>query len=136
MELIWPGLIHFDKVAAASTVKNGTSLMRVRILKPAKTAMQSGRGGTDEWHIEPELATARTPEPLMGWVSANDTLSELTGRLRFHTPEEAASFARRHGWDYTIELPSERRVLPRNYLDNFRITRPQDEERQTSGKKT
>jgi len=27
----------------------------------------------------------------------------------------------------TVEEPSERRVIPRNYLDNFRIKRPQDE---------
>jgi len=108
--------------------------MRVRILKPAKTAMQSGRAGIDEWRIEPERATPRTPESLMGWVSADDTLSELCGRLRFHTPEEAASFARRNGWEYVVEIPAERNVRPRNYLDNFRIIRPEDEERKFSGK--
>jgi hypothetical protein len=110
--------------------------MRVRIHQPAKNAMQSGRAGTEDWRIEPELATPRMPEPLMGWVSAGDTLSELQGRLRFRTPEEAVSFARRKGWDYVMEEPAERRVRPRNYLDNFRITRPEDEERQISGKKS
>ncbi len=109
--------------------------MRVRIHQPIKSAMQSGRAGTEEWRIDPEPHTPRTPEPLMGWVSADDTLGELTGRLRFRSPEEAVSFARRKGWDYVIEEPAERRVRPRNYLDNFRIVRPEDEERQISGKK-
>jgi len=104
--------------------------MRVRIYKPAKSAAQSGRGGTHEWLLEPELLTPRTPEPLMGWVSAGDTLTELRGRMRFGNAEEAISFARKNGWDYALEEAAERRIQPRNYLDNFRIVRPQDEERQ------
>jgi hypothetical protein len=103
--------------------------MRIRIFQPSKNAMQSGRAGMDDWRIEPELATPRVPESLMGWVSAGDTLSELCGRLRFRTREEAASFARRKGWEYFVEEPALRRIRPRNYLDNFRIIRPEDEER-------
>ena len=91
--------------------------------------MQSGRAGTGDWRIEPERATPRMPEPLMGWVSAGDTLSELCGRLRFRTRDEAASFAHRKGWEYFVEEPNERKVRPRNYLDNFKIIRPEDEER-------
>jgi hypothetical protein len=103
--------------------------MRVRIYKPAKSAAQSGRGKTQEWLLEPELMTPRTVEPLMGWISASDTMSELRDRLRFETPEEAISFARRNNWEYVLEEPTERRINPRNYLDNFRIVRPEDEER-------
>ncbi|HUY68116.1 MAG TPA: ETC complex I subunit [Alphaproteobacteria bacterium] len=105
--------------------------MRVRIYKPAKTAAQSGRALTHEWLAEPEAFTARPPEPLMGWVSAGDTMSEMRQRLRFRTIEEAVAFARKQGWDYAIEEPAARRVRPRNYLDNFRITRPEDEERRS-----
>jgi hypothetical protein len=110
--------------------------MRVRILRPAKSAMQSGRAGTCEWRIEPELVTPRMPEALMGWASSGDTLGELSRRLSFKTMEEAVAFARQNRWDYVIELPAERRVRPRNYLDNFRIVRPEDEERQISGRKS
>jgi ETC complex I subunit conserved region len=103
--------------------------MRVRIYRPAKSAAQSGRAGTHEWLMEPELLTPRTPEPLMGWVSSNDTFSEMRKRLVFRTQDEAVAFARRNGFEFMVEEPAERRVTPRNYLDNFRITRPQDEER-------
>ncbi|NDE91030.1 MAG: hypothetical protein EB059_07850, partial [Alphaproteobacteria bacterium] len=41
--------------------------LRVRIFQSAKSTMQSGRAKTHEWSIEPELLTARTPEPMMGW---------------------------------------------------------------------
>ncbi|MGE3622329.1 MAG: ETC complex I subunit [Bdellovibrionales bacterium] len=108
--------------------------MRVRIYQPAKNAMQSGRAKYCEWRIDPVLETPRTPEPLMGWLRAGETLGELMGRMSFRTPEEAASFARRNGWDYTIDLPEERRVRPRSYLDNFRIVRPEDEERRYAKK--
>ena len=103
--------------------------MRVRIYRPAKSAAQSGRAGTLEWLMEPALLTPRTPEPLMGWVSSADTFSEMRKRLRFGTMDDAIAFARRSGFEFTVEEPAERRVTPRNYLDNFRITRPQDEER-------
>jgi hypothetical protein len=105
--------------------------MRVRIYKPAKTAAQSGRARTHEWLVEPEIVTPRTPESLMGWVSAGDTMSEMQRRLSFRTVEEAVSFARRQGWDYALEEPAVRIVRPRSYLDNFRIVRPEDEERRT-----
>ena len=106
--------------------------MRVRIYRPAKSAMQSGRGRTASWVLEPELMTRRTVEPLMGWVSASDTFSELRDRLRFPSVEDAVAFAAKNGWEYILEAPGERRITPRNYLDNFRIVRPEDEERQQS----
>ncbi len=108
--------------------------MRVRIYQPTKTAMQSGRAKTDGWLIEPELVTARTPEPLMGWSSAGDTFSELRDKLRFGCVEDAVAFAKRNEWDYFIEEPAERRIRPRSYMDNFRIVRPQDEEKSAKNK--
>ena len=73
--------------------------MRVRIYQPAKSATQSGRGRARGWLLEPELATARLPEPLMGWLSAGDTYGELKGRLRFATQAEAEAFAAKNGWE-------------------------------------
>ncbi len=103
--------------------------MRVRVFKPAKSAAQSGRGKTREWVIEPEIVTPRAPEPIMGWASSADTLGELKGRLRFPSQADALAFVRQKSWEAVIEEPAERRIQPRNYLDNFRIVRPQDEEK-------
>ena len=103
--------------------------MRVRIYRPSKSATQSGRANTTQWLIEPELATPRLPESLMGWVSAADTYSELRRKLQFDTVDEAVAFAKRHDWDYVVEKHESRRIQPRSYQDNFRITRPQDEEK-------
>jgi hypothetical protein len=106
--------------------------MQVRIYQPAKSTMQSGRGKQHDWLAEPCLLTARTPEPLMGWVSAGDTFSELRNKLRFATKEEAVAFAVKQGWEYEVEEPEARQIKPRNYLDNFRYVRPQDEEHQAA----
>ena len=98
--------------------------MNVRIYKPAKTAMQSGRAGTDEWVLEYETQTPRRPEPLMGWVSSGDTLNQV--RLRFDSKAAAVSFAEEKGWTYDLEEPHKRKVVPRSYLDNFKY-RPAEE---------
>ncbi|MBI1272753.1 MAG: oxidoreductase [Alphaproteobacteria bacterium] len=103
--------------------------MRVRIYRPSKTAMQSGRAKTHAWVIEPEIETPRTPEPLMGWVSAGDTLTELLNRLRFDSKEEAVAFAVAKGWEYIVVEAKERRIMPRSFAENLRFIRPQDEER-------
>ena len=80
--------------------------------------MQSGLGRTGEWVLEYELASPRTPEPLMGWVASDDTLNQV--RMHFDTLEEAKAFADKKGLEYTAQLPHERRVKPRNYGDNFK----------------
>ncbi|MER2520887.1 MAG: ETC complex I subunit [Bdellovibrionales bacterium] len=103
--------------------------MRVRIYRPAKSATQSGRAKTESWVIEPVQETAREPEPLMGWLASGDTFSGLQGVMRFASRDEAVGFAQKQGWSYTVSEPSERRVKPRSNLENFRIVRPQDEER-------
>ena len=44
-----------------------TDVMRARIYKPTKNAMQSGKARTKQWVLEYEQETARTVDPLMGW---------------------------------------------------------------------
>ncbi len=92
--------------------------MQARIYRPAKTVMQSGRGNTKLWVLEFELATPRRPEPLMGWTSSGDTLNQV--RLHFDSQEDAVAYAERKGLSYTVERAHERRVVPRNYADNFK----------------
>lgn len=105
--------------------------MRVRIYQPSKTATQSGRAMLADWLIDPDLTSPRLPDPLMGWASAADTNTELSGKLRFASKEEAITFAVENGWEFEVIEPQVRRVNPRSYLDNFRIVRPQDEERRS-----
>ena len=50
--------------------------MKVRIFKPAKTAMQSGVGKTKEWLLESE-PTPKQVDPLMGWTGSRDTMQQV-----------------------------------------------------------
>lgn len=95
--------------------------MHVKIYKPSKTAMQSGRGKGCAWVLEYEQTSTRAPEPLMGWVASSDTLNQV--KLNFDSAEDAVAFAEDKGWDYTVLPDRARRVKPRNYSDNF-VYRP------------
>jgi len=100
--------------------------MNVKIYKPAKNVMQSGKAKTDKWILEYELKTARNPEPLMGWTASGDTLNQV--RLKFNSSKEAVVFAQKKGWDYTLTPNQERIVKPRNYTDNFKYIPPEEQE--------
>jgi hypothetical protein len=95
--------------------------MQARIYQPAKTAMQSGRAGTDKWVLEFAPSSRREADPLMGWTSSDDTLRQL--RLNFDTKEEAIAYAEREGYAYLVEEPHARRLQPKAYADNFRFDR-------------
>ena len=94
--------------------------MKVRIYKPAKTAMQSGVGKTKEWVLESE-PMPKILDPLMGWTGSRDTMQQV--QLWFPTLEEAKVHAEKNGWQYTVEKPHERAIRPKAYADNFAYNR-------------
>ena len=68
-------------------------MKKAKIYKPSKTVMQSGLGKLDKWVIE--FKTKNTAiNPLMGWESSTDTLSEL--KLEFSTKELAIDYAKKN----------------------------------------
>ncbi|XP_022105217.1 NADH dehydrogenase [ubiquinone] iron-sulfur protein 4, mitochondrial-like [Acanthaster planci] len=89
---------------------------KVRIFIPAKNAMQSGTNNTHQWKLEFETRE-RWENPLMGWASTADPLSNVA--LSFRTKEEAASFAEKNGWWYEIEELPSRAMRPKSYGANF-----------------
>ncbi len=97
---------------------------RARIFQQPKTAMQSGRAGTDEWMLEFELAEARRADPLMGWIGSADTQAQV--RLRFESRDEAVAYAVREGLRYEVELAHARKFVPKSYSDNFRFGRSEN----------
>ena len=78
--------------------------------------MQSGLGKLDKWIIEFETNNTGT-EPLMGWESSNDTLSEL--KLEFSTKELAVEYAKRNKINYELIEPKKRKIVKKSYSDNF-----------------
>ena len=97
--------------------------MDARIYKPAKTAMQSGRGKTKDWVLEFSSSAKRESDPVMGWTSINDTTGQV--RLHFDTREQAIAYAKRENITFSVEEARERKRLVKSYSENFSATRKQ-----------
>jgi NADH dehydrogenase (ubiquinone) Fe-S protein 4 len=59
----------------------------------------------------------RWENPLMGWQSSGDSMQGT--HLDFRTKEEAIQFAQKQGYEYFVQEPNERRIVPKAYANNF-----------------
>ena len=91
-------------------------MKKAKIYIPTKTAMQSGRGKTKNWILEFETKDSRI-NPLMGWESSTDTLSEIA--LKFSTKEKAIDYANKNSISYKVIEPKRRDFVIKSYADNF-----------------
>ena len=78
--------------------------------------MQSGKGKTNKWIIEFETKNTSN-NPLMGWESSTDTLSEL--KLEFSSKELAINYAKKMKIDYELVEPKKKKIIKKSYADNF-----------------
>jgi hypothetical protein len=92
--------------------------MAARIYKPARNAMQSGKGKSKAWVLEFEPRGERSAEPLMGWTSSGDTMQQV--RLFFDTAEQARAYAEREGIAYEVVPEPPQRASRKSYSENFR----------------
>jgi hypothetical protein len=94
----------------------------MRIYRPVKNAMQSGRAKTHGWVAEFSPGDRKLPDPLMGWPGSRDTRSQV--KMTFESKEAAIAFAQKHGYTYEVkdaEPPAP--PAPKTYADNFRYDR-------------
>ena len=83
---------------------------------PNKSPMQSGQGKSDKWVLKFETKNP-TKNPLMGWESSSDTLTEL--KLEFSSKELAISYAKKKKIDFELIEPKKRKNVKKSYADNF-----------------
>ncbi|XP_040195278.1 NADH dehydrogenase [ubiquinone] iron-sulfur protein 4, mitochondrial [Rana temporaria] len=89
---------------------------KVRIFVPARNTMQSGVQNTKKWKIDFDTRE-RWENPLMGWASTADPLSNMV--LSFTSKEDAIAFVEKNGWSYEVD---ERRIpkpKSKSYGANF-----------------
>ena len=91
-------------------------MKKAKIYIPNKSPMQSGLGKTSKWLLEFNTKDPTT-NPLMGWESSSDTLTEL--KMEFSTKELAISYAKKMKIDYEIIEPKKRKIVKKSYADNF-----------------
>ena len=97
--------------------------MSARIYSPTRTAMQSGKRNLGIWLLEFDANAPRTVEPLMGYTSSSDMLSQV--HLKFGSSEEAIAYATKHGIAFRVEEPKEPKRRRVSYTDNFKFDRRQ-----------
>ena len=78
--------------------------------------MQSGNAKKNKWVLE-YITEDPTKNPLMGWESSSDTLTEL--KLEFSTKELAINYAKNKKIDYEVIEPKKRKIIKKSYADNF-----------------
>ncbi|MDA8706226.1 ETC complex I subunit [Candidatus Pelagibacter bacterium] len=83
---------------------------------PNKNPMQSGNAKKDKWILE-FITKDPTKNPLMGWESSSDTLTEL--KLEFSSKEFAINYAKKKKIDFEIIEPKKRKTVKKSYADNF-----------------
>ena len=78
--------------------------------------MQSGLAKNNRWILEFKTQDP-TKNPLMGWESSSDTLTEL--KLEFSSKELAINYANKKKIDYELIEPKKRKIIKKSYADNF-----------------
>ena len=78
--------------------------------------MQSGVAKNNKWVLE-FITKDPTKNPLMGWESSSDTLSEI--KLEFSTKYHAINYAKKKKIDYELIEPKKRKTVKKSYADNF-----------------
>jgi NADH dehydrogenase (ubiquinone) Fe-S protein 4 len=91
-------------------------MKKAKIYIPVKTAMQSGVAKSNKWIIE-FYTNNSTINPLMGWESSDDTLSELN--LEFSTKELAIEYAKKNKIDFEVIEPQKKKTVKKSYANNF-----------------
>ena len=83
---------------------------------PNKSPMQSGTAKNNKWILE-FITRDPTRNPLMGWESSSDTLTEL--KLEFSSKELAINYAKKKKIDFDLIEPKKRKTVKKSYADNF-----------------
>ena len=78
--------------------------------------MQSGLAKKDKWILEFKTKDP-TKNPLMGWESSDDTLTEV--KLEFSTKELAINYAKKKKIEFELIEQRERKTVKKSYADNF-----------------
>ena len=91
-------------------------MKKAKIYIPTKSAMQSGLGKSEKWVLEFKTQDPGK-NPLMGWESSTDTLTEL--KLEFSSKELAINYAKKKKIDFEVIVPKKRKTIKKSYADNF-----------------
>ena len=91
-------------------------MRKALIYIPNKSPMQSGTAKNNKWILEFKTKNP-TKNPLMGWESSSDTLTEL--KLEFSSKDLAINYAKKKKINFELIEPKKRKMVKKSYADNF-----------------
>jgi hypothetical protein len=91
-------------------------MIKALIYIPNKNPMQSGTAKNNKWILEFKTKNP-TKNPLMGWESSSDTLTEL--KLEFSSKELAINYAKKKKISFELIEQKKRKIVKKSYADNF-----------------
>ena len=91
-------------------------MIKAIIYIPNKNPMQSGTAKNNKWILE-FITKDPIKNPLMGWESSSDTLTEL--KLEFSSKDLAINYAKKNKIDFDLIEPKKRKTVKKSYADNF-----------------
>lgn len=105
--------------SSSEAARTPTKMTCHRIYRPAKTATQSGDWHGHHWRMDWDILSKghRWENPLMGWQSSADSMQGT--HINFKSKEDAIHFAEKQGYEYFVQEPNIRRILPKAYANNF-----------------
>lgn len=105
---------NIAEMAALSGMPADQAKRVVVIAQRQLKALQSGQRLAHQWQITWKH-TERWSNPLMGWTSTADPMSNV--KLSFETKEAAIAFAERNGWKFEVKAEtSKTNTTPGTYL--------------------
>jgi len=105
-----------DITAISGVPEEHIKTRKVLIQVPTKNSMQSGTNNLHRWSISFDTRE-RWENPLMGWTSTADPLSNL--EVEFEGKEEAIAFCDKNGWAWEVQQPPQKAPRAKSYAANF-----------------
>jgi NADH dehydrogenase (ubiquinone) Fe-S protein 4 len=119
-----------DRATLSAFTGAPTEMMENRVVKIYQQAqtVQNATQNMIAWRLQWEDDhTKRWSNPLMGWTSTSDPLSNTHMTVEFASAEDAARFCQQNGWNYEIAATApnaEIQASPKKYSDNFKWKGP------------
>jgi len=87
------------------------------IFKPTKSSMQSGLSNTKKWCLSNNDVKQTYLSSKFCWTGTTNPDKEV--KIFFKTQASAIRFAKKNNLDFDLKKPEERKILKKNYAENF-----------------
>ena len=96
-------------------------ILKYKIFKKSKSAMQSGIKNTKKWYLESMEINERSLNLSFDWSSSKNIEDQI--KISFNDLQSAVDFAEKNSLDYEVFVPNQSNQILKSYSDNFKPKR-------------